>query len=120
MFVVLDVFSGTPNPNWELSPQLQSEFLRKISELGTIEKVQKHNNGLGYRGLIVQEKVNHGKKERRFEVNNGTIQVFENNESTHILNDQNREVEKWLITTAPNSVDQDLLSFVKNKINTTT
>ncbi len=116
MFVILDVFSGRPNPKWELPSQVRSEFLQKISELEPYEKVRQ-GDGLGYRGLIIIEKLSLGTKEIRYEVSNGTIQVIKDNKLSVTLHDQNYEIEKWLISIAPNSIDQNLLTTIKNKIN---
>ena len=113
MLVILDVFSGTPNPVWKLKQQQYSEFLKKISEKKISEKSNKID-GLGYRGLMVVEKVNE-EIESRFEVNNGTITVFEN-KSKYELDDKNYEIEKWLLNTAPSSISINLLNSIKKEI----
>jgi hypothetical protein len=111
----MDIFSGRPNPKWELSPQQRSKFLEHISELNPYEKAR-HENGLGYRGLIIIDEPNDATKMRRYEVNNGAIQVIESNKLRYVLEDQNYEIEKWLINTAPTSFDQALLATAKNRI----
>jgi hypothetical protein len=113
MLVILDVFSGRPNPVWKLKQQQYSEFLKKISEKKISEKSNKID-GLGYRGLMVVEKVNE-EIESRFEVNNGTITVFEN-KSKYELDDMNYEIEKWLLNTAPSSISINLLNSIQKEI----
>lgn len=108
MHVILDIFSGMPNPNWDLSQQQRDEFLKKISLLPTTEKFQ-NDNGLDYRGFIVEEKL------KRFEVKDGLVKVVQNN-TVYMLEDKEYNIELWLLNTAPNNIDQSLLKMVKEKI----
>lgn len=108
MHVILDIFSGMPNPNWDLSQQQRDEFLKKISLLPTTEKFQ-NDNGLDYRGFIVEEKL------KRFEVKDGLVKVVQNN-TVYMLEDKEYNIELWLLDTAPNNIDQSLLKMVKEKI----
>jgi hypothetical protein len=52
--VQMDVFSGRPNPSWELSPSESGELLKQLSLLTEVDKNNAafHDN-LGYRGFIV-------------------------------------------------------------------
>jgi hypothetical protein len=54
IFVQLDVFSGRPNPSWELSPSESGELLKQLSLLTEVDKNNApfHDN-LGYRGFII-------------------------------------------------------------------
>jgi hypothetical protein len=69
MHITLDIFSGRPNPRWELSQEQSSEFLKKISTLETKENFEADSGkyGLGYRGFLVEEE-NVAQKSRKFEV----------------------------------------------------
>jgi hypothetical protein len=52
--VELDVFSGRPNPSWELNPSESGELLKQLSPLPEADKNKaEFNDGLGYRGFIV-------------------------------------------------------------------
>jgi hypothetical protein len=117
MHVVLDIFSGRPNPSWELSQEQSSEFLKKISKLKTKENFHADSSKyeLGYRGFIVEEEANFAQKSRRFEAYNGIINVVENN-SSYALEDKGYSVERWLLQTAHNNVDDNLLNYVKQEI----
>jgi hypothetical protein len=58
MHVILDIFSGRPNPSWQLSPEQESELCKIISQLKTKKRLDGSNIesslGLGYRGLTVE------------------------------------------------------------------
>ena len=116
MHVKLDVFSGRPNPSWELSQEHSSEFLKKISKLKTKENFQFDSSKyeLGYRGFIVEEEANLAQKSRRFEIYNGIVNVVENN-SSYTLEDKGYSIERWLLQTAPNSLDE-LVKYAKQEI----
>jgi hypothetical protein len=52
--VELDVFSGRPNPSWELDPSESRELLKQLSPLPEADKNKaEFNDGLGYRGFII-------------------------------------------------------------------
>jgi hypothetical protein len=115
MHVTLDIFSGRPNPRWELSQEQSSEFLKKISKLETKENFQdgSDKDGLGYRGVLVEEE-NVAQKSRKFEVYSGIVNVVEN-DSSYALDDKGYGIERWLLQTAPNNLD-DLVKYVKQEI----
>lgn len=52
MHVELDLFSGRPNPSWELTPAESANFLQRLRALPRAAAGQPEE-GLGYRGIIV-------------------------------------------------------------------
>lgn len=52
MIVELDVFSGRPNPTWELSAEQMTEILEAFQDLPLTHQPLAEN-GLGYRGFIL-------------------------------------------------------------------
>lgn len=116
MHVTLDIFSGRPNPSWELNQKQASLFLKEISNLKTTVKFHDSSKyGLGYRGFIVEEEANFAQKPRRFEVYNGIVNVVEK-DSSYALEDKGHSVERWLLQTAPNNVDDKVLKYVKQQV----
>ena len=77
--IELDVYSGKPNPKWELPPEEASGLL-KIIESAPEEKAEMNLPGLGYRGFILRS----GKKTIR--VYHGLIAV-EDSGATRTLRD---------------------------------
>ena len=56
--VEIDVFSGMPNPTFELSEKEEKEFLdRIVAQAGEMSPVMdpSQNFGLGYRGMLVRQ-----------------------------------------------------------------
>lgn len=52
MSVLPDIYSGRPNPTWELFTEQITEFHKKVSNLKTIEKfASRDDDGLGSRVL---------------------------------------------------------------------
>jgi hypothetical protein len=115
MHVTLDIFSGRPNPTWELSQEQTSQFLKKILKLKTKENlhVNSSNSELGYRGFIIEE-TNFEQKLRRFYVYNGIVNVVENN-SSYALEDNEYSIERWLLQTSPKYLDE-IVEYVKQEI----
>jgi hypothetical protein len=113
MHIILDIFSGRPNPTWQLSPEQESELFKRFSHLETKKGLGIINNesslGLGYRGLIVEG------MSKRFEIYNGTVKVFENN-SSYILLDTKYHLEQWLLQTGTDKINNNLLKFVSEEI----
>lgn len=52
MRVELDIFSGRPNPSWQMSAEEAAEFLKRIRSLPKKEKPSEES-GLGYRGFVI-------------------------------------------------------------------
>lgn len=52
--VELDVFSGRPNPSWELNASESGELLKQLSPLPEEDKNKaEFFDGLGYRGFVI-------------------------------------------------------------------
>jgi hypothetical protein len=104
MIVEMDIFSGRPNPSWELSPEQTLEFQRQVAALNHRTPPAPVFDGLGYRGLIVRDpsypgwflKVAFG---RILEVKEGV---------EYGCRDEGRALEKWLVATAKGKIDERL------------
>ena len=70
---------------------------------------------LGYRGFIVDEKTNKDLTLKNFNIYNGVIKVV-SNDSFYFLKDKDFQLEKWLLQTASNYIDNDTFKFVKEDI----
>ena len=115
--VTLDVFSGRPNPNWALTKEQAIFFLNNVSQIKpTTENLQNYPEKiLGYRGFIVDEKRNKDLTLKSFDIYNGAIKVV-SNDSSYFLKDKDFQLEKWLLQTAYNHIDNDTFNFVKEDI----
>jgi hypothetical protein len=112
--VTLDIFSGRPNPSWELSQSQNYEFLKQISKLESGANLQFDSSkySLGYRGFIVEEE--RTSFVRRVEAYQGIVKVVEN-DSTYTLEDKEYSIEMWLLQTTPQGLS-DIVKYVKQEL----
>jgi hypothetical protein len=115
--VTLDIFSGRPNPTWVLTKEQALFFLNNVSQnKPTTENMQNYPEKiLGYRGFIVDEKTNKDLTLKNFNIYNGVIKVV-SNDSFYFLKDKDFQLEKWLLQTASNYIDNDTFKFVKEDL----
>ena len=113
MHVVLDIFSGRPNPNFILTPEQTMEFLEIISFLKPIEKnCTNQDGGLGYRGFMAEEKSNNSGTSKEFKIYNGKVKVVVGNDTVSIFEDKDYLLERWLLKIASDNVENDLIKII--------
>lgn len=119
MQVELDVFSGRPNPVWELSVQESREFIHRFQALPPQENVDINNvsiaEGLGYRGMIITRLEHPLAEYNEVFVSNGIVVANYNDRSKQWI-DKNREFEKWLLQTGRESLDEALYEQVVQQL----
>jgi len=107
-----DVFSGRPNPVWELSEDDAAAFLSRVEALGRLpaDMPSATPEPLGYRGLIATDR---HETMRRYRIARGVIVVErEPNGATVRLSDPGRAVEIFLIRTGRSVLGDELLSYL--------
>jgi hypothetical protein len=107
MQVELDVFSGRPNPYWDLTSQEGRDFVSRFQTLPQYQGDGSVREGLGYRGLIVREP---GKRIEGYDeivVSNGVVVARWDSQSKQ-LTDKTRGLEKWLFQTGRGRLDDEL------------
>lgn len=112
--VTLQVFSGVPNPTWELTESQTRELSKRLAALNTrtLSKPPGIAGGLGYRGFVVESS--------REIALDPFIYIHANvvdlaRLSLNLL-DADEQLEKWLLDSARNAIDSDLRGFVKSEI----
>ncbi|MEG4273234.1 MULTISPECIES: hypothetical protein [unclassified Microcoleus] len=106
MQVEVDMFSGRPNPHWELSVQESQEFTQRFQSLSAHQGEGTVNEGLGYRGLIVRESGEEVEGDPKIVIYKGLVVAIANGKS-QLLTDENRTLEKWLIQTGKSRLEED-------------
>lgn len=110
MQIILDVFSGRPNPSWELTSEEASELARRL--MGLVEACQTlTEGGLGYRGLILLNPERMAGVPVEGRVFHSIIGLWENGHPTY-YHDQNN-VEDWLIELARKQGHGTLLDQIR-------
>ncbi|MEG4067675.1 hypothetical protein QUA42_10005 [Microcoleus sp. Pol11C2] len=107
MQVEVDMFSGRPNPHWELTVQESREFSQRFQSLSTHKGEGYVNDGLGYRGLIVRDSGEEVDGEREIVIYNG-LAVTRGNGKSQQFTDKNRTLERWLIQTGEGRLEDEL------------
>lgn len=114
MIVMLDVFSGRPNPTWTLSEEEEKQLLERVKGRG-LAAADAPDAGLGYRGLVVratQDDVEDLPQEFRIA---GVTQAGDATRATgeRALNvDEENEVAQFLLQAARGAVNDDLQQFI--------
>jgi hypothetical protein len=110
--VELDVFSGQPNPTWNLSVSQCNEIEEHIGKLPEASgEALQSPPALGYRGLIIHYENQQGVRESirfyRGIVQSGRLQ----------FRDADRKIEKWLLNTGQSLVDSNMQRYLQAELN---
>jgi hypothetical protein len=114
MKVELDIFSGRPNPSWELSPSEEAELARLLWGLKErTNPVAEDTLGLGYRGLVATDPTQEGLplRLRAYPRAVGVILVQPDGSHTYYFTDT-VGVERWLVQSARDHGYSDLIAVV--------
>lgn len=112
--VTLHVFSGLPDPSWELSDEQAQELSERIDsmEKTTLLKPPGVAGGLGYRGFSVTS-VRERMLDPHIYLHAGIVDRdrFESNRIA-----DNPDLESWLLGTASNTVHSEIAQFVQSEL----
>jgi hypothetical protein len=115
MQVEIDLFSGRPNPHWQLAPSELAELESRLVTLPAAASAALPD-GLGYRGLhlgpVPARQMAHEPPWLNpivaLEVGGGVIQATRRNGATLHWLDSGRSLECWLLTLARGRVEEPL------------
>lgn len=116
MEVEVDVFSGRPNPYWNLTADEAKEFVELFQALPEYQGEGSLRDGLGYRGLIVTELGDPMKEYNEIVISYGIV-LARGNEESKQFTDQDRRLEKWLFQTGREKLDEGLYQPIIQLIN---
>ena len=109
--VMLDIFSGRPNPTWSLSPQ-DTRALAAMIARQPVAPARELSGRLGYRGFVVTLPEAAGGS-ARVTVQDAFVR-YESQEANRFLADSGRQVERWLIESAGSSFPAELRAVVED------
>jgi hypothetical protein len=101
--VDLDVYSGRPNPTWEVTPEEADRLLTALAQLPPRDSVTLPGS-LGYRGLVLQGDAVRAAGYERITVRRNLVQT-EGPRGTRTFSDWEREFEGKVAETAQGRVD---------------
>jgi hypothetical protein len=112
--VMLQVFSGRPNPEWQLSDAQSRELRERLDAIRStsFEKPSGIIGGLGYTGFSLTSNQEDSIEPQVF-VHDDLIDLGPKNVS---LRGSNRDLENWLLGTAGDSVDPEVRRYVQEQI----
>jgi len=111
--VELDVFSGLPNPTWELSAADTATLMDMIEALPSTSPVDLPNP-LGYRGFLVSLTAPESGSTGTIRAFQGVVEYLAG--EMRYYADPGRQTERWLLTTARTHIEEELYSSVLAEI----
>lgn len=97
MRVELDVFSGRPNPAWELAPEEVAELAQRLTGLPRTDQPP-GEGGLGYRGFTISNPSRSAGLPAEIRVFSGVLALPEN--GAMVYHRDEHDVERWLLAQA--------------------
>lgn len=112
--IELDIFSGRPNPTWELSREQTRELREKLARLPKAQAGAMPDH-LGYRGVIVTWPGTGGDETLRLY---GGLAVQESEGGSTSRQDEGRRLERWLVQSGASHLDPGLYENVIKELDT--
>ena len=115
--VELDIFSGRPNPSWQLLRNEAEDFSHRLGALPNNPSGQNLQQDLGYRGLKVTIGALADSQNRVHEIVIGRgVVVVRQDATTRLLRDEGRALERWLLQTGKGRVEDEVYDYVLAEI----
>lgn len=107
--VILDIFSGRPNPRWTLVGEQEAELLERIERIQTpsLSKAPGVTGKLGYRGFVLNRSSISPEGGMKAIVHEGVLD-FGHEQESRVADD--RDLETWLLGTASGPVLEGVVS----------
>lgn len=112
-YVELDLFSGRPNPTWELSPADAATLISMIGGLQASPPVDLPTP-LGYRGFLVTLDEAKSGSVARIRAFQGIVEYLGRDTAYYV--DPEKQVERWLLATARPTIDEQLYESLLGEI----
>jgi hypothetical protein len=113
--ITLDVFTGRPNPEWTLSESQEEELEKRIDAIQTpsLTKPSGVLGLLGYRGFTAYRSRISPRGPLGLHIHEGIVDPGLHEESRVA---DNRDLEEWLLTTAPPDLDAEVKTLVTTEL----
>lgn len=114
--VEADLFSGRPNPNWELSGTLSGHLISYAAQLPDIER-QEMFDGLGYRGFLVSFDQAKEDESIVWRVKGAVLEIKQAG-TTVYKRDESRSIESRLLESGMPYLDDPIFQRLEREIKT--
>lgn len=104
--VTADIFSGRPNPTWQLAPGTAKKFMKQLASLPAVANPNRTVPGLGYRGFLVEFTSPGESSVIRVSVYEGLVVVTRSGVEKAFV-DRSNSLEQWLLATGKKTIDHD-------------
>jgi hypothetical protein len=122
--ITLDIFSGMPNPSWTLSEDDTKELIDRFAgkAMPSLDSVE---NVLGFRSYVVEAESDDEEMIKKlpatFRVGGALPQKYVTMKGMALPSltmDESDEAAHWLLTTADNAIDEELIRHVESVVQT--
>jgi hypothetical protein len=113
MDVEVDLYSGRPNPRFQLDAAAAAELLQRLSVLRQSVGSAASREGLGYRGLRIDAGADDAPIAQIL-VSGGSVLVREQTGRERGLHDSGRALELWLIDIGERFLDPATIAMLRN------
>lgn len=112
--VTLDIYSGLPNPSWELSNEQVADLVERLrsSTQQSLSKLASTDGRLGYRGFRIEAVQEKGLEATTF-IHGGLADISRMYPSLML---GGADVEQWLLSTSEGAISGDLAEYVSGQI----
>ena len=110
----LDLYSGRPNPTWDLTPDEVTQLQAQLDRLTEISEGEVRQD-LGYRGIIVTATQGGSSALSKVVVSNRIV-IVEQGGRTRKLADNDRALERWLFQTSKGRIDAAVYDMVAKEL----
>ena len=115
MQVEVDVYSGRPNPRWDLSPRQAEELREMVRKLPGREGESFRADNLGYRGLIVRAGGSGEGDYDELVIGSGVV-VARGRGGAREFTDAGRATERWVLKTGEGRLEGDLYEYLSAEV----
>ncbi len=115
MDVVVDLYSGRPNPRFRLEPTAAAELMHLLDALPPSSGRTTVREGLGYRGLRIDAHATESPV-AEIVVSDGLVLVRDRDGAERPLEDPHRGLERWLIETGAVSLDPSEVAVLREDL----
>ena len=113
--IELEVYSGRPNPVWNLDSKETGILLSQLEKLSQVPDATPPTERLGYRGFLIKPVGGTRRNWEELSVGFGVISERQGLKVKYAL-DKARVLERWLLESARGKISEDLFSYVLSEV----